>query len=73
MSAKRWTVEGHIPFFSKGRGRSYMVSNFLVQHPSGPFFSLSDAEYRKAVKRFPLFLVLMILTMLKIQLLPVST
>ncbi|CAF3407145.1 unnamed protein product [Rotaria socialis] len=53
MSAKRWTVEGHTPFFSKGRGRSYMISDFIVQHPSGPFFSLSDAEYGKAVKKFP--------------------
>jgi len=53
MSAKRWTIEEHTPFFSKGRGSSHMISDFLVQHPSGPFFSLSDAEYRKAVKRFP--------------------
>ena len=30
-----------------------MISDFLAQHPSGPFFSLSDAEFRKAFKRFP--------------------
>ncbi|CAF1384088.1 unnamed protein product [Adineta ricciae] len=53
MSTKRWTVEGKTPFFSKGRGRSYMISDFIIQHPSGPFFSLSDTEYRKAVKKFP--------------------
>ena len=53
MSAKRWTLEGHTPFFSKGRGRSHMVSDFIVQHPSGPFFSLSNAEFALAAKNFP--------------------
>ena len=53
VSAKRWTVEGHTPFFSKGRGRSHMVSDFIVQHPSGPFYSLSDAEFALAAKKFP--------------------
>lgn len=53
MSAKRWTVESHTPFYSKGRGRSHMISDFFFQHPSGPFFSLSDAEYKSAIERFP--------------------
>ncbi|CAF1057522.1 unnamed protein product, partial [Rotaria magnacalcarata] len=53
VSAKRWTMEGHTPFFSKGRGRSHMVSDFLVQHPNGPFFSLTDVEFHNAVKKFP--------------------
>lgn len=30
-----------------------MVSDFLVQHPSGPFFSLSEKEYRKALRKYP--------------------
>ena len=30
-----------------------MVSDFLVQHPSGPYFSLSEKEFTKAVKQFP--------------------
>ena len=30
-----------------------MVSNFIVQHPSGPFFSLSDAEFALSAKKFP--------------------
>ena len=46
-------MEGHTPFFSKGRGGSHMISGFLVTHPRGPFFTLSDAEYRNAVKQFP--------------------
>jgi len=31
-----------------------MVSDFIVQHPSGPFFQLSESEYAKAVKKFPI-------------------
>ena len=53
VSAKRWTLEDHTPFFSKGCGLSHMISDFIVQHPSGPFFSLSDAESALAVKKFP--------------------
>jgi hypothetical protein len=30
-----------------------MVSDFLVQHPSGPFFSLSESEYQKALVKYP--------------------
>ncbi|CAF2236240.1 unnamed protein product [Rotaria magnacalcarata] len=30
-----------------------MISDFIVQHPSGPLFSPSDAQYGKAVKKFP--------------------
>lgn len=41
------------PFHSKGRGRSNMVSDFLVQHPSGPFFNLSHTEYQKALVKYP--------------------
>ncbi|CAF3183466.1 unnamed protein product, partial [Rotaria sp. Silwood2] len=53
VSAKRWTVDGHTPFFSKGRGRSHMISDYLVQHPSGPFFSLSEKEYEQATRAYP--------------------
>ena len=38
---------------SKGKGRSHMVPNFLVQHPSGPFFSLSDVEFKRACNKYP--------------------
>lgn len=30
-----------------------MVSDFLVQHPSGPFFRLSPAEYADALVQYP--------------------
>lgn len=52
ISAKRWTMNDSSRFFSKGRGRSYMVSDFLLQHPSGPFFSLNDSERNEAVKKY---------------------
>ena len=42
---------GKDPFISKGRGRSLMVSDFLVAHPSGPFFQLSDIEWDNCMKK----------------------
>ena len=30
-----------------------MVSDFLVQHPSGPFFGLTKAEWEKAIQKYP--------------------
>ena len=50
---KRWIVESKMPFFSKGQGRSHMVSDFLVAHPSGPFFALSQEEFDLAAKQYP--------------------
>jgi hypothetical protein len=47
---KRWFFKENTPFFSKSRGRSHMVSDFLVQHPSGPFFQLNEHEWMQAVK-----------------------
>ncbi|CAF4632926.1 unnamed protein product, partial [Didymodactylos carnosus] len=38
---------------SKGRGRSYMISDFLVIHPSSPYFQLSPAECNQATQRYP--------------------
>ncbi|CAF5122075.1 unnamed protein product, partial [Rotaria sp. Silwood1] len=38
VSPKRWFFKENTLFFSKGRGRSHMVSDFFVQHGSGPFF-----------------------------------
>ncbi|CAF4979497.1 unnamed protein product [Rotaria sp. Silwood1] len=52
VSPKRWFFQEHTPFFSKGRGRSHMVSDFLVQHPSGPFFGLSENEWEQAVRKY---------------------
>lgn len=53
VCAKRWFFGNKTPFLSKGRGRSNMVSDFLVQHPSGPFFSLSESQYKKALLKYP--------------------
>ncbi|CAF3858213.1 unnamed protein product, partial [Rotaria sp. Silwood1] len=53
VSAKRWVFDGQSPFYSKGRGRSNMLSEFLVMHKSGPFFQLSPAEYEKALHKYP--------------------
>ena len=53
VSAKRWIMENHSPFFNKGKGRSFMVSDFLVSHVTGPFLTLSDSEFAAAVKEYP--------------------
>ncbi|CAF4639335.1 unnamed protein product [Rotaria sp. Silwood2] len=36
----------------KGRDRSHMVSDFLVEHLSGPFFELSENEWKHAVLKY---------------------
>ena len=50
---KRWLFSNNTPFFSKGRGRSVMISDYLVMHPSGPFFTLNDKEYQQALALYP--------------------
>ena len=53
QSKKRWLIKGKEPFISKGRGKSLMVSDFIVSHPTAPFFSLSDIEWKKCVSKYP--------------------
>ena len=53
VSHKRWIMNEQASFFSKGQGRSHMISDFLVCHPSGPFFSLSESEFMMASKVYP--------------------
>ncbi|CAF1508602.1 unnamed protein product, partial [Didymodactylos carnosus] len=53
VSARRCVIDDSAPFFSKGRGRSYMISDFLVIHPSSPYFQLSPAEWNQATQRYP--------------------
>ncbi|RNA11763.1 hypothetical protein BpHYR1_051947, partial [Brachionus plicatilis] len=43
-----WNVQGVTRFFNKGKGRSYMVSDFMVLHPSSPFFFLDENEWEAA-------------------------
>ncbi|CAF0913364.1 unnamed protein product [Brachionus calyciflorus] len=45
-----------IPFISKGKGKSLMVSDFLVAHSSCPFFSLDEEEWEKAIEKYPCIL-----------------
>ncbi|CAF1406848.1 unnamed protein product [Adineta steineri] len=53
-TAKRWFYsDDTTSFFNKGRGRSLMVSDFLVAHPDNPFFQLSKSEWTAAVKKYP--------------------
>jgi len=30
-----------------------MISDFIVQHPSGPFFQLNEKEWANAIRRYP--------------------
>ena len=34
-----------------------MISDFLVSHPSGPFFALTHSEFQEAAKKYPSLLV----------------
>ena len=53
VSAKRWIYGDDMSLFSKGRGRSVMISDFMVSHPSGPFFNLNDKEWDEAINKYP--------------------
>ncbi|CAF4313817.1 unnamed protein product [Didymodactylos carnosus] len=53
ISAKRWIMTDNAPFYNKGKGKSVMSSDFLVMHPSSPFFTLTDKEFEKALKKYP--------------------
>lgn len=53
MSAYRWILIDNPPFFNKGKGRSIMISIFMVQSDSGDLFELSEEEYSDALKENP--------------------
>ena len=53
VSAKRWFFGDYAPFHSKGRGKSNMFSDFMMQHLAGPFFQLGESEYKGAVDKYP--------------------
>ena len=52
VSPKWWFFKENTPFLSKGRSRSHMVSDLLVQHPSGPFFELNENEWKQAIAKY---------------------
>ena len=53
MTIKSWRFGLNSPFYSKGRGRSILVSDFIIQHPTCPFFELSDFEWQNATQMYP--------------------
>lgn len=53
VSPKRWLFNNNAAFCSKGRGRSVMISDYLVMHLSGPFFTLNEKEYQQALVLYP--------------------
>ncbi|CAF1656724.1 unnamed protein product [Rotaria magnacalcarata] len=52
VAPKRWFFGDSAPFYSKSKGRSNMISDFVVAHPSGPFFSLNPVEYARALQKY---------------------
>ncbi|CAF1614319.1 unnamed protein product, partial [Didymodactylos carnosus] len=53
ISPHRCIIDDNAPFFSKGRGRSHMLSDCLVLLLSSPFFRLNQEEWNEATKRYP--------------------
>lgn len=54
ISESRWMFPGLMNFlFNKGRGRSIMISMFIVQHHSGDIFELNQKEWENALKKYP--------------------
>ena len=49
ISEYRWMFPELATFFNKGKGRSIMVSSFIVQHNELDVFILNDAEWFNAV------------------------
>jgi len=52
MASMRWMFPDTAPFFNKGRGRSLMVSAFLVLHNISMIFKLDDDEWKTALRFF---------------------
>ena len=52
VSLRWWFFKENKAFFSKRRGRSLMVSDFLVQHPKSPFFEFTEDEWKEAVEKY---------------------
>ena len=52
-SKKKWMFPGREPLFQKGRMKSIMQSWFVLQHPIGPYFQLSESEFILACVKYP--------------------
>jgi hypothetical protein len=53
ISKFRWFFPEKAPFYNKGKGRSIMVSFFMVCHDQTDVFELNQEEYDEAVGKFP--------------------
>ena len=52
-SSHRWLFPTTAPLHSKGRGRSVMLSYFLVQHKFCDLFQLTNEEWKEAIEQDP--------------------
>lgn len=57
VSSHRWLFPSLAPFFNKGRGRSVMLSFFIVQHDEVDLLTLNADEWNNAVRAYPELLV----------------
>ena len=53
ITTKRWFNPQNAPFFNKGRGVSYMVSDFIVNFPGETYFTLDSDEWNNAIREYP--------------------
>lgn len=53
VSRFRWIFPDKAPFFNKGRGRSIMISLFMVSHHESAIFELNEDEFKEALKEHP--------------------
>lgn len=52
-SSYRWIFPGNAPFYNKGKGRSIMISIFMVQSDVVDLFELDEDEYMDALEAYP--------------------
>ena len=53
ISKFRWFFPEEAPFYNKGKGRSIMVSFFMVCHDQTDVFELNQEKYDEAIGKFP--------------------
>jgi hypothetical protein len=52
--SKRWIFPESAPLFNKGRGRSMMLSYFIICSSENIIFELNDNEWSNAIAEYPL-------------------
>ena len=53
--SKRWIFPSIAPLFNKGRGRSMMLSYFIVCSEESSIFELNEDEWQEALQKYPFF------------------